>query len=474
MMCQESASSATTWAMEEFGHADLGDRRRTTRLRGMAAQAALYPSGKVSEVFQLDAERQGAYDFLESPHIHHEPIAHAMGIATARRCADEPYVFAAVDGSSITLTDRARNKDFGAVGSYARGARGMKVICALTISPHGVPLGLSSMQWWAREPTKRRKGSPRKLEEKELVYWERACNETVQRFNVEAPECRLWFQLDREADAWQLLLPLSENGHWFTVRGKANRRIMTETGARRYVLDELARPKARKGTFLLDVSAVPGRTARHARVTVSVAPVTLALRDRSSGRSRMLPVYAVRARESSPIPAGEKPIEWLLYTNRAVHSFAEARDVVYGYSQRWCIEEFFRTWKTGQCNVESTQLQGKQQVTVWATMLAAIAARIERLKQLARTKPELPATEELAAHEVRALVLLKQNRKKKNEKLPRGVPTIAQAVLWIAELGGYTGKSSGGPPGSVTIGRGLERLAPAAEMVRALQARDEI
>jgi Transposase Tn5 dimerisation domain len=123
----------------------------------------------------------------------------------------------------------------------------------------------------------------------------------------------------------------------------------------------------------------------------------------------------------------------------------------------------------GQCNVESTQLQGKQQVTIWATMLASIAARIERLKQLARTKPDLPATEELAEHEVEALVLLKQKRKKKTETIPTGVPTIAQAVQWIAELGGYTGKSSGGPPGSATIGRGLERLAPAAEMVRILQ-----
>jgi hypothetical protein len=435
----------------------------------MATQAALYPSGKVSEVFQVDAERQGAYDFLESPHVGHEPIAHAMGVAAARRCAVEPYAFVAVDGSSITLTDRARNKDFGAVGSYTLGARGMKVVCALAISPQGIPLGLSSIQWWARAPKNDRKGSARKLEEKELAHWERACAETVERVDAEAPECRIWFQLDREGDAWQLLLPLSENGHWFTVRGKANRRIMSETGARRYVLDELARPGARKGAFLLDVAAAPGRTARQARISVSVARVTLTLRDRRNGRSRMLTVHAVRARESSPVPAGEKPIEWLLYTNRHVHSFEEARDVVHGYSKRWCIEEFFRTWKTGQCNVESTQLQGKQQVTIWATMLASIAARIERLKQLARTKPDLPATEELAEHEVEALVLLKQKRKKKTEKIPTGVPTIAQAVQWIAELGGYTGKSSGGPPGSATIGRGLERLAPAAEMVRILQ-----
>ncbi|TKC98799.1 hypothetical protein E8A74_39760, partial [Polyangium fumosum] len=91
------------------------------------------------------------------------------------------------------------------------------------------------------------------------------------------------------------------------------------------------------------------------------------------------------------------------------------------------------------------------------------------LKHLARTQPDLPATAELATHEVEALVLLKRKRKKKNEQIPDGIPPLALAVQWIAELGGYTGKSSGGPPGSVTISRGLERLAPAAEMLRVLR-----
>ncbi|MDC3962438.1 IS4/Tn5 family transposase DNA-binding protein, partial [Polyangium jinanense] len=50
MLDAGAASSAEAWAEEEFGHADLGDKRRTRRLTRMAAQAALFPSGKVSEV----------------------------------------------------------------------------------------------------------------------------------------------------------------------------------------------------------------------------------------------------------------------------------------------------------------------------------------------------------------------------------------------------------------------------------------
>lgn len=468
MVHAETASSALAWAQEEFGHSDLGDKRRTRRLEKMAAQALQFPSGKVSEVFLTDAERQGAYDFLESPHVRPEAVIEAMGLASARRCAKQAFVYVAVDGSSLTLTDRKRSKGFGAVGTYSQGNRGLKVVCGLAIDRQGVPCGLTSMQWWVREQKRRPNSAKRSLQDKELGNWDHVVTETCERLATQAPGCRAWFQLDREADAWQLLLELSTSGHWFTVRSKANRRVMSETGARRYVRDELKRPGARKGSVLLPISAAPGRTERMARMSVYAAPVTLSLREWTK-RRRALPVYAVLLRESSRVPAGEKPIEWLLYTNFPVHTLEDARWVAYGYSLRWRIEDFFRTWKTGQCHAESTQLQGTNQVKIWASMLAATATRTERLKHLARTQPDVPATEELAPHEVEALVLLKRKHKKKNEQIPDGIPTIAQAVLWVAQLGGYTGKSSGGPPGSVTISRGLERLAPAAEMLRVMR-----
>jgi hypothetical protein len=49
------------------------------------------------------------------------------------------------------------------------------------------------------------------------------------------------------------------------------------------------------------------------------------------------------------------------------------------------------------------------------------------------------------------------------------MPTIAQAVRWIADLGGYTGNKSSGPPGSVVIARGLERLTIAVQVLQALE-----
>ncbi|WP_338046665.1 transposase [Polyangium spumosum] len=153
-------------------------------------------------------------------------------------------------------------------------------------------------------------------------------------------------------------------------------------------------------------------------------------------------------------------------TNHPITTLEDACLVVFGYTQRWRIEEFHRTWKQGGCNVEATQLQTSEHVKRWATLLAAVAMRIERLKYLSRNQPDLPATEELSRYEIDALIL--KRRKRKNPGIPDGILTIGIATQWIAELGGYTGKSSGGPPGSITIGRGLERLAPVAETLQQL------
>jgi len=97
---------ARKWAHEEFGHAQLGDARRTIRLVRMAAAAARHPGGAVSDVFRTQAERQGAYDFLANPHIREIDILDAMAAATANRCEGQPFVFVIVDGTSLRLTDR--------------------------------------------------------------------------------------------------------------------------------------------------------------------------------------------------------------------------------------------------------------------------------------------------------------------------------------------------------------------------------
>ena len=454
------------WVREECRDLALGDARRTAVVRRMLTAAASNPAGTITGVLKTSAERQAAYKFLESEHTHHEPLRRSFAAATARRAADAPYVFVAVDGSSLSLTDCTGTK-FGAVGSTSEGGRGMKVISAYAVARDGVPLGLLDQQWWARLPQRRGERSKcRKLAERETLHWCHAIEATKQVLATEAPKTKPWFVIDREGDGFQVLARLREGCH-FTVRANADRRVITEHGAHRYLTDVLAKAPLH-AIHWVDLPPTAKRQARRARLHVRIARVTLDMREKWTKQRLALPVNVVELREVRTTPRGEKPIVWRLYTDHSVETVEDLERVVSSYRVRWSIEEFHRTWKTGACNVESSQLRSQKTLVLWATIMATVAARIERLKTLARTQPDAPPETELSPYELKALVVLRHEYKKRNEIVPERIPTLAVAVQWIAELGGYTGKSSGGPPGATTIRRGLEELRVAARTIEIL------
>ncbi|MBN1959967.1 MAG: hypothetical protein JW841_03405 [Deltaproteobacteria bacterium] len=88
---------------------------------------------------------------------------------------------------------------------------------------------------------------------------------------------------------------------------------------------------------------------------------------------------------------------------------------------------------------------------------------------MSRKEPERPASEEFTPVELRAIALLRFGDKADDKFTNGSILTMKQAVQWVAEIGGYTGKSSGGPPGSVTINRGLREVLAAACVIAAME-----
>lgn len=457
------------WAREEFGDAELGDRRRTRRLVNIAVAAALKPAGCLSQVCRDEANLQGAYDFVESDHVRCEAITNAMTTATARRCAEHSCVLVAVDGSSVTLTDKRSQKDFGSIGDHVHGARGLKVINALAIDPQGVPLGVLAQRWWARAVKKhRRKSKVRAVADKETQRWLDAIDDVCERLEEHAADTRAWFQIDREGDSGAMLLHLASTGHYYTVRSTWDRRLDAPKGKKRYLRPTL-RMQPVLGYYAIDIPAGLNRTARKAIMAVRAKRVTLRLQDPWKGGHRNVTVYAVWAREShTTTPKDEKSLDWLLFTNVPVTDSETAHGVIGSYKWRWRVEDFHKALKSGCCSVEDTQLRSSDHVIKWATILSAVAARAERIKHLSRQQPDLPASVELTETEIRALIAITRKYKKKNETIPDGVPSLEKAVLWVARLGGYRHHSKGGPPGVTTIARGLELLGNYVEILEVL------
>jgi hypothetical protein len=432
----------------------------------MVATAHRRPAGRVLQVFETSAERQGAYDFLGNSACSAEAVTEALGNSTARRCAEHAIVFISIDGGSLSLVDRTGKKGFGRIGSNKEGGRGLKVVTAFVLDANGTPIGVLDQQWWARPAGKKRHDCHlRSVEQKETKHWLDCTRESKRRLAEHAPNTRVWFLLDRESDRRHSLEALRDSGETYVVRSSYNRRL--EGTDKRYLLEEL-HAAAPLHHYVLKVSAGPKRTARDARMVVRTTRVRIRLRDRQKGGIEPFDVTVVETREEGTTPPGETPIAWRLLTNYEVTTAEDADRVIEAYAHRWSIESFHKTWKTGACNVEDAQLRGKNPMVKWGTIMTAVAARIERIKVLSRNEPTLPADRELSKYEIAAMLELKRENKKRTETIPDGVPTLSQAVYWLAELGGYTGKSSGGPPGSITIRRGLDYIAPAAKLLQRL------
>ncbi len=444
------------WASEEFGEAQLGDARRTDRVVKVARAVAARPAGHVTEVFDSGAGRTGAFRLVENEEVSPDALTEAASKACARRSLNEPFVFVPVDGSSLNLSDWGRSKGLGVVGARYVGAQGLIVLSAVAVTRGGTPLGLAGQVWWARRrPAKRKRHDRRGVETRETRHWLEVMQQVRRGFASEASDCQPWFQLDRGGDAWPVILEGLEPGQLFTVRAARDRRLFrAEDQERRYLWQQLESEPV-LGRYELEVQPGPGRQGRTAKIEVRAAEVVLDMREYFSKRHHRAPLWAVLAREVGSEPYGEEPIEWLLLTSYPVRTMDDAQLVLLGYSQRWRIEEFHRVWKTGACRVEDTQLRDRAAIIRWATILASVAVRILRLTYLARAAPEAPSTSELTQAEVDAVIVLKKQR----TSYRRGdIPPLGQIVTWLAELGGYTGRSSGGPPGPLVITRGLERI----------------
>lgn len=450
-------AAARDWADEEFGEAELGDRRRVDRLVLLATRVAMAPAGTVTSVLSTSAEREGAFRLLSNPRAPARAVADASHRAAVRRTQEYPWVYVAIDGSSLSLTDRVGGREVGSVGAWKDRGRGLLVASALAVSPDGTPLGICGQKWWAREQRAPKRTSTRKPMECETRHSLELLDEVHARFTEEAPGVEPWFQFDRGYDGWAILSRAHELKLRITLRAAFNRCVREGRHAPREYLFDIAQRAPLLGAYDLEIPAKGAEPARMGSIEVRAREVTLELKV-GSKRREYLKVQVVFAREKR----SKNPLQWLLLTTAPVHSFTDALAVINGYTARWRIEEFHRAWKRGVCNVEDTQLRGRETIIKWATIHAAVAARATRLAYLAREKPSELATVELTQWEIDAAIVL---LRPKGAKLG-DVPSLGQAVRWIADLGGYTGKSSGGPPGPTVIARGLTKVEILAEGLR--------
>ena len=369
-----------------------------------------------------------------------------------------PLVLAVQDTSLLDWTHHPATTGLGPLNAGRQ--QGLLAHSTLALTPDHVPMGLLQQQVWARDPEVRRENDhkTRPVAEKESQTWLTSLDAVIAARAV-CPETHFVSVGDREADVYDLFLVERPVGVDLLVRAAQNRKV---DGPESYLWAAMA-TAAIAATVTVQVGERGAQPARMAELTVRWREVTLhPPKSRAKEHLPNVTVWAVWAVERTP-PSGAEPVEWLLLTTMPITTTDEALERLAWYAVRWGIEVWHKILKSG-CQIEQKQLGTAYRLTTCLTLYSVIAWRILYATMVARALPEAPCTVLLDAHEWHGLSC----RIHGVAIVPPKPPPLRQVVRWIAQLGGFQGRTGDGDPGVTVIWKGFQRLVDIAAMYRIL------
>lgn len=455
------------WVEEELGSLDLGDERLDRRVKKLLGDMGSQPGASLPKASGSASGTKGAYRCLSHDTVEVQELLAAHRVAVVQRAGRERVVLAVQDTTTLNFSSHPQTVGLGPVGNNRDQTIGLLLHTTLVLREDGQALGMVERWLHARDPKQFKAGpagarNRKPVEAKESIKWLHSLEATV-RAAHELEETR-WINIaDREADSYDLFWRLEELRAAaqssaaaarvdLLVRSQHNRALSQEEER---LFGHLAAQTV-VGHYRFTVPRQPGKKIREATLQVRVAEVTLTPppdQVKYHGHQQPLRLWAIEARESDP-PTSQPPICWRLLSTMPVLDAATAVLQVKRYSQRWEIELFHKTLKSG-CQAESRQLETVERLARCLMLDMLVAWRVLALSKAARgAHAEQPVDSWLEEAQWKALWCYIHQR----TDPPPTPPSTAQAVRWVAKLGGFLGRRSDGHPGAMTLWQGLQRL----------------
>ena len=416
--------NSNEWAKAQFGTANLGDPRRTSRLVKLAAALVKEPGKPIVQITHSPADMEGAYRFVRNENIQAKDIADAGFAATKKKTSDYPLLLALEDTTNLVYSHRSIHDDLGHVNNGNR-SRGLLAHSVLLFAPNEKHIiGLIEQSCWTRDIKTRGKKRLRAVtpyKEKESYKWESASRNMSKRLHTKIAD--VISVCDREADIYEYLRYKLNHDQRFIVRSMQSRQI--EEGKNK--LYNFASALQSAGQKQVYIAQKGGRKAREATLDICFSQVSLKVPSNKKGD--LLPLYYVGCSERN---LKNSNLNWHLLTNEPVTTKEEALKIVSYYEQRWLVEEYHKAWKTDGTDVEGLRMQNKNNIERLATIHAFIAVRILQLK-FANQQGDFISCEQILSSKAWKLLWLKRI----GNVLPKEPPTMKWAYLELAKLGGW-------------------------------------
>lgn len=452
------------WVINEFAQVALPDQRHRWRLQMITTAFAQKPTAPIPQACPEWAEAKGAYRFLENDRIDPSTIRQAHQQATLERVKAHPVVLAVQDTTTLNYSTHPKTQGLGPLGSHSPKIIGLLLHSTLAITPTGQPLGFLHNAIRARRGVTVHRHQ-RKLADKESYKWVESLA-ACQKLAPSCPETLLVNIADREGDLYDLFVqalsvPAESQVH-LLVRARHDRPLADQ---QRTLWEEVGRQPV-AATLAVLVGRRGDQPSRLAKLNLRFCQVQLKPPHGNAGQPA-IQLWAVEARESTPVPKGSARIAWRLLTTLPVDEAQQAVEKVRWYAQRWQIEVLHKVLKSG-CQIEQRQLETAQRLERVLAVDLVVAWRILALCKAARELPADPVSHWLPQAQWRALYCYVHRQ----TTPPKNIPSVKEAVRWIAQLGGFLARKNDGSPGTKTLWRGLQQLNAMTEMWQLFQQQE--
>ena len=434
------------WINEEFKDLNFGDKRLNDRFLKTMKTFNLRPDGCINRIFKDEAAaRKATYRLFSNDKFTTEKVFDSHKKMTANRMKSHKVVLSLHDSSFFSYNSKESIKGLGNIGGKlgnGEDTRGFIGHYALGITEEGLPLGLQAMKTWSRayesEWDKESERWVELLEDAETTYDD---------------DTQMVFIADRETDQFQILYDCHNRGHSFVIRSKHDRIIQ---GKDHYLSWHLNKRKVK-----WDIEIDLPREKQKVAADMKFGEITI--NDTDEMTNRHLAIAGVRNVKLGVIEIkertqreGKELLKWVLFTNLDLKTKEDALKVVNYYRLRWQIENYFKVLKDGCCHVEHANLRHFEKLDKYTACFSIIAWRMFWVKFLYHTDPELPAKTILTDLEIEVLRV-------RHKDIIKDELTLGEALKLVAMFGGYNNRKHDGPPGNITIWRGIMIVRDRAE-----------
>ena len=451
-------SDNNQWARETFGHAQLGDARRSARLVRIATDMAANPELSINAIStEDDAATTAAHRFVRNPDIEATTIAEAGFRNTTKVAENTGGTLLAIEDTTTLSFAHSVTDELGGIGAKQDSKnRGWLVHSTMLVDAEsGTALGLIDQKRWTRPGKERGKSHRRKkrrYKDKESFKWEEASRRIAKRIDDTMAQ-RLVSVADRESDVYEYLQYKCDQNQSFVIRATRNRRL--QDADERLLWEQLEQSPI-VGTRKVLINQRGGKQKRKARIaetTIKSCRVRLNPPPRAVGKELYpIEVWAVYVCEPDP-PEGKEALEWMLLTDLDAETFEKAEQVVEHYEQRWLIEDFHLVWKQGT-KVEERRQQHAPNLEKVAVIAGFVAVRMLQMRSLAATEPDISCRHTL--NDLEWICLWASVEKTPPPEQP---PDVKWAWYALAKLGGWRDTQQTGRVGWISIWRGWARMS---------------